>query len=135
MPTDQGSLETCYLSQEPPGPCLENETLGYSLSDPEDHELYESAQGTLDTLPCMENTAEIPPVTQEIIEPLSTAEDYLRFLPPSTFSPEAEEPLPSTQFISKISESVSVTLESLLYLLGGLGHLKTNEGDSGPLSI
>uniref|UniRef100_A0A8I5ZW89 Uncharacterized protein n=1 Tax=Rattus norvegicus TaxID=10116 RepID=A0A8I5ZW89_RAT len=131
--TSQGPPEISYLSQEPPGPCLEKEALGHSPSDPEDVGLCESAQGTLETLLHMQNTTEIPPVTQEIIGHLLLAHESLRFPPLSLLSPEAEEPLSSNKSIFKISESVSGTLESLPSVPGALGLLKPNEGALGPL--
>lgn len=111
---------------------MEKGTLGYSTFDPEDLGLSESGQGTLETLPHMQNSAEIPPVTQEIIETLSATQDSLRLPTPSSLSPEAE-PLPCTQTIFKISDSESGTLESLPSVPGALGLLKPNEDALGHL--
>jgi hypothetical protein len=129
----QGLPETSLLSQEPPRPCLEKEALGYLPSNPEDLGLSDSALDTLETRACMQNSAEIPPVTQEVIESLSVAQDSPTLPAPSPLSPEVEEPLPCTQSISKSSESVSGTLEALPSVLGSLRLLKPNESVLGPL--
>jgi hypothetical protein len=112
---------------------LEKEALGYSPSDPEDLGLSDSAQDTLETRACMQNSAEILPVTQEIIESLSATQDSPRLPASSPLSPEAEEPLPCTQYISKSSESVWGTVEALPSVSGSLCLLKPNEGALGTL--
>ncbi|XP_038956234.2 mucin-17-like [Rattus norvegicus] len=133
LPTDQMPPENSYLAHKTPGSCLEKEAIGHSPSDTEDVVLLESAQGTVETLPCMQNTAEIPPVSQEIKEPFPPAQYSLRFRPSATFTPEAEEPLPSTQSNFKISESVSRNLESFPSVPGALGILKPNKSTLDPL--
>ena len=129
----QGLPETSLLSQEPPRPCLEKEALGYSPSNPEDLGLSDSSQDTLETHACMQNSAEIPPVTQEVIESLSATQDSPKLPAPSPLRPEAEEPLTYTQSISQSSESVPETPEALASVLGSLCLLKPNEGALGPL--
>lgn len=94
LTTAQEPAQTSLLSQEPSGTCLEKDSLGYSPFDPGDFGLSESAQSTLETLPCKKNTAEMPPVTQEIIKSLLPVQYSFRFLTHSPLSPEAEEPLP-----------------------------------------
>uniref|UniRef100_A0A9L6KDT8 Uncharacterized protein n=4 Tax=Mus musculus TaxID=10090 RepID=A0A9L6KDT8_MOUSE len=131
--SSQGLTETSLLTQEPPGPCLEKEAFGYSPSNPEDLGLSDSSQDTLETHACMQNSAEIPPVTQEVIESLSATQDSPKLPAPSPLRPEAEEPLTYTQSISQSSESVPETPEALASVLGSLCLLKPNEGALGPL--
>uniref|UniRef100_A0A9L6KDQ4 Uncharacterized protein n=1 Tax=Mus musculus TaxID=10090 RepID=A0A9L6KDQ4_MOUSE len=131
--SSQGLTETSLLPQEPPGPCLEKEAFGYSPSNPEDLGLSDSSQDTLETHACMQNSAEIPPVTQEVIESLSATQDSPKLPAPSPLCPEAEEPLTYTQSISQSSESVPETPEALASVLGSLCLLKPNEGALGPL--
>ena len=131
--SSQGLTETSLLPQEPPGPCLEKEAFGYSPSNPEDLGLSDSSQDTLETHACMQNSAEIPPVTQEVIESLSATQDSPKLPAPSPLRPEAEEPLTYTQSISQSSESVPETPEALASVLGSLCLLKPNEGALGPL--
>ena len=131
--SSQGLTETSLLPQEPPGHWLEKEALGYLPSNPEDLGLSDSSQDTLETRAGMQNSAEIPPVTQEVIEFLSATQDSPKLPAPSPLSPETEEPLTYTQSISKSSESVPGTPEALASVLGSLCLLKPNEGALGPL--
>ena len=131
--TSQGLTETSLLPQEPPGHWLEKEALGYLPSNPEDLGLSDSSQDTLEIWACMQNSTEIPSVTQEVIESLSATQDSPKLPVPSPLSPEAKQPLTYTQSISKSSESVRETPEALASVLGSLCLLKHNEGALGPL--
>ena len=64
----QGPPDTSFLSQEPLEPCLEEGALENSTSDPEYLGISETGQGILETLPHMQNSAEIPKVSQGIIK-------------------------------------------------------------------
>lgn len=101
-PSDQGSPDISFSSQEDSGTSVDIVSLGHSSSDPRVLGLSDSDDRTLEVPPFPESILEIQSYNNGITETSTTYQDSLEYLPPSV---QNLQPSPITRDLRTFAKS------------------------------